>query len=338
MFEKKPILVSLLCAASACASHADQTMERSHPAASSAGTASTTALPDASSPANREVSQLPSVAPEVLDPSLRVDVQNSSGVVVDVVKVQCAGACSDVIAVARGGNPPYAFTWEDGSTQAARRLCPAAESSYTVQVTDTEIATDEFKHDMLTAETTVKAQVLECSSDAGMCGLAALPSSGTYEGGLGCAPGEQVELPTADGGTQLATLTLSLTLDPNQAEQSGTLSFTWVVAGAIAIEATFQGILDCDSGELHATFQGIWGLPLNGALLESGKVWGDLTAVGVPSSPGLITGTLNYESSAGPGGGPDAGAPYPTIEIPGVMMYQGGGGKCTGTYSASLQP
>jgi hypothetical protein len=331
MCEKKSVLFTLLCVLTACTTGkpAAETKQQRPPTESTAGH-SATATPTETSP-------LPTVTTtDIVDPALNVDVQSSQGIVVDVVKVSCAGACVDVIAVARGGNPPYAYSWEDGSTQAARRLCPDADSVYNVTVTDTEIAADEFKHDMLTAETQVQAQVLDCSDTADACSVASLPGSGTYTGGLRCAPGEQVELPTADGGSQLAFLTLNLMTDPNQAEQSGSFVFSWVVGGLIAIDATFTGILDCDTGALHATFHGIWGWPVNGVLVESGKVWGDLTAVGVPGAPGMISGVLNCMSSGPGSGGPDAGAPYPTVEIPGVMTYQGG--KCTGTYEASLEP
>ena len=59
---------------------------------------------------------------------------------VTVVTLGCAGSCVDVEAVATGGSPPYAFTWEDGSTGPTRHLCPSSTTEYSVTVTDTATA------------------------------------------------------------------------------------------------------------------------------------------------------------------------------------------------------
>jgi hypothetical protein len=58
-------------------------------------------------------------------------------IAVRFVTVSCANACADVVAVATGGNPPYTFRWDDGSSQAMRHLCPTATTNYGVTVTDT---------------------------------------------------------------------------------------------------------------------------------------------------------------------------------------------------------
>jgi hypothetical protein len=39
---------------------------------------------------------------------------------VSFVTLSCADRCAGVVAVATGGQPPYAYAWEDGSTGASR--------------------------------------------------------------------------------------------------------------------------------------------------------------------------------------------------------------------------
>ena len=58
--------------------------------------------------------------------ALSVRVEDIQKMAIELITLQCAGDCADIRAVAVGGNPPYAFEWEDGSTEADRRVCPDA--------------------------------------------------------------------------------------------------------------------------------------------------------------------------------------------------------------------
>jgi hypothetical protein len=88
------------------------------------------------------------------------------GVQVTVVAVGCAGSCTTVKAVATGGTRPYHFAWDDGTTNAVRTLCPAANTQYAVTVTDTG-STGEVPQPPQTAHASVMADVLTCSDDGG---------------------------------------------------------------------------------------------------------------------------------------------------------------------------
>jgi hypothetical protein len=76
-----------------------------------------------------------------------------------------------VQAVATGGNPPYAFAWEDGTTSAMRHVCLDDSTTLSVSATDTAIHADEFSYEAQTATAEVTATVLDCTAvpDAGTC-------------------------------------------------------------------------------------------------------------------------------------------------------------------------
>jgi hypothetical protein len=76
----------------------------------------------------------------------------------------CDGECSEVEAVASGGNPAYTFAWEDGTTTAKRRLC-AADGGQQVTVTDTPIESAEFGYPGAAVTSTVTAAQLKCTDD-----------------------------------------------------------------------------------------------------------------------------------------------------------------------------
>jgi hypothetical protein len=101
--------------------------------------------------------------------ALKVDVRNIQGMAIEIVTLRCAGDCADVEAVAHGGNPPYAFAWDDGSSNPKRHVCPSASAALSVSATDTGIALPEFKYDAQTVRANVTAEVLECN-DAGTPG------------------------------------------------------------------------------------------------------------------------------------------------------------------------
>ena len=99
--------------------------------------------------------------------ALAADIENREGVALDVVTVACAGECFEVVAVARGGYPPYSYPWEDGSTSAVRRLCPDASQAFEVKATDRGYESEEFKRASETVTAAVTAEVLACP-DAGV--------------------------------------------------------------------------------------------------------------------------------------------------------------------------
>jgi hypothetical protein len=82
-------------------------------------------------------------------------------VTVTFVTLSCAGLCADVEAVATGGNPPYSYAWEDGSTSAERHVCPSSSTSYLATVTDTAIP-GELGRPAQSARAPLTANVLAC--------------------------------------------------------------------------------------------------------------------------------------------------------------------------------
>lgn len=85
--------------------------------------------------------------------------------IITFVSLHCAGDCVDVQAVATGGNPPYTYSWDDGSTNAIRHLCPNTNTSYHVKVTDSG-RSGEFAQSPVTVTVPLAAYVLACL-DAG---------------------------------------------------------------------------------------------------------------------------------------------------------------------------
>ncbi|HEX2676144.1 MAG TPA: hypothetical protein VHM19_05875, partial [Polyangiales bacterium] len=101
----------------------------------------------------------------------------------EVITVACAGDCADVLAVAHGGHPPYAFRWDDGSTRAQRRVCPEAAATYGVDATDSAVTSDEFHYDAHTVHAELGATVSSCSGDGGVpSGDALCVTNPSFEG------------------------------------------------------------------------------------------------------------------------------------------------------------
>jgi hypothetical protein len=86
---------------------------------------------------------------------------------ITLVTLTCAGDCADIEAVASGGNPPYAYAWEDGSKDAKRHVCLDSSKSLRITATDTGIVAAEFGYAAHTASADVQATVMACS-DAGV--------------------------------------------------------------------------------------------------------------------------------------------------------------------------
>ncbi len=92
----------------------------------------------------------------------------------------CAGECADVQAVATGGHPPYSFSWNDGSTNPMRRVCPTSNTSYDVKVSDTGTA-GEFPRPPETVDVPLAANVLACADGGALGdGGAVAPESGFH--------------------------------------------------------------------------------------------------------------------------------------------------------------
>jgi hypothetical protein len=121
-----------------------------------------------------------------------------NGVHVTLVTLGCAGDCATVQAVATGGNPPYDYAWDDGSTNPVRSVCPASNVRYSVTATDTA-TTGEFPHPASTVKVPLEADVFACpeagpsGADAGDCEtiLTVTPPSSTVTGpgGMVCSTG-----------------------------------------------------------------------------------------------------------------------------------------------------
>jgi hypothetical protein len=137
-----------------------------------------------------------------------------------------------VEAVGTGGNPPYSFKWDNGSTTATRQVCPSSSTSYNVKVTDTG-SVGEITRGPETASASLTADVLSCPDASslpcvGVDAAVAAVQSGRYVGTVFCPPdGGVLETPTADGGDSAGTLTLDLSI--NGTAVGGSLYFIWSV-------------------------------------------------------------------------------------------------------------
>jgi hypothetical protein len=97
-------------------------------------------------------------------------------VTVTFVTLNCSGDCATVQAVGTGGNPPYTFAWENGSTSATREVCPTSSTKYSVNVSDTG-AVGEIQRQPDTVQVPLAANVLTC------------PDGGTLDAGaVACPP------------------------------------------------------------------------------------------------------------------------------------------------------
>lgn len=98
--------------------------------------------------------------------------------VIEVVTLSCSGDCKQLLAVARGGNGPYAFAWSDGVQGDARQVCSGA-TSLAVTVTDTAVLDGEFPYagQTVTADLSV---VTQACSDASV-GDASVSDAGVLD-------------------------------------------------------------------------------------------------------------------------------------------------------------
>jgi hypothetical protein len=98
-----------------------------------------------------------------------------NNVTVTIVTLNCAGDCATVKAVATGGQPPYSFAWNDGTTSPSREVCPTSSTAYRVRVTDTA-STGEIVRSPQTVEVPLTADVLECPDGGATAGCDSVAS------------------------------------------------------------------------------------------------------------------------------------------------------------------
>src|SRR5260221_5501458 len=81
------------------------------------------------------------------------------------VLVVCSGTCVELHADARGGNPPYAYSWGSAGseTAASLRACPIADATYRVVVRDQPRWSGEFMVPASEVEASVSVRVHDCS-------------------------------------------------------------------------------------------------------------------------------------------------------------------------------
>jgi hypothetical protein len=171
-------------------------------------------------------------------------------VTVKIVRLSCAGPCADVEAVATGGQPPYTFVWDDGSTSASRQLCPASSTSYFVKVTDTATV-GELAQAAQTVQVPLTADVIACP-DGG-----ATEAGASGDGGI-CDDGAGVTLPvdlTPDindnaetyfaGGASLPAGQYRVSYVSGCIRYDPTIYF-WAVNGGITFEYWIAGATSAD--------------------------------------------------------------------------------------------
>jgi hypothetical protein len=185
-------------------------------------------------------------------------------VTVTFVTLSCANACATVKAVASGGDPPYTFSWDDGSTSATRQVCPASSTVYSVKATDTGSA-GEFPRPAATVQVPLTANVLAC------------PDGGLVDGGPGDGTSDCVDI---------------LTVTP----PSGTVSGPGTqvcsgnsIPGAIA---AFGASVSLQAGQEYEIVENV-----TGTLLTAAPTW-DLhgAATSCVSTPGdQLLGSLTFD-------------------------------------------
>jgi hypothetical protein len=237
---------------------------------------------------------------------------------VTFITLSCTGPCAEVEAVASGGDPPYMFAWEDGSTRATRQVCPTSSTSYRVKVTDTG-SSGEFSRAPETTQVSLAASVIACpDASVSACGAGgSAPMPGHYVGSVYRPPDGGVLSPAALDGGQPTTAAITIDLATNGPTVTGSAYLLWSV-GVIAIEASLDGTIHCsESGVLATWSNGEWGLPGTApdggkTVIQTGTATGHIT-VTPAGSPGTIAGDFDYVASSN-------------------------AGTCQGTYTATLQP
>jgi hypothetical protein len=193
-------------------------------------------------------------------PSAALDAYiQQGGMTVSFVTLSCSEGCATVEAVATGGNAPYSYTWEDGSANPTRQVCPTATTNYSVTVTDTGTS-GEFARTAETARASLTAKVIACPDGGAMDGGVAPTvywatwsqvtpgASGTATGSLSPPQGDvQVSYAgevdsnsAATGGTTLSGWG-PVTFTPTSTFESATVGNAPPPTGMIALAGTGSG-------------------------------------------------------------------------------------------------
>ena len=171
----------------------------------------------------------------------------------------CSEGCATVEAVATGGNAPYSYKWEDGSTNPTRRVCPTGTTDYSVAVTDTRTS-GEFGRTAETVRASLTAKVIACpdggATDGGVAptvywatwSQVTAGASGTAAGSLSppqgevqvCYTGEVDSESAATGGTTLSGWG-PVTFTPTSTFESATVGNAPPPTGMIAVTGTGSG-------------------------------------------------------------------------------------------------
>lgn len=107
---------------------------------------------------------------------LEIEIHDAAGTPLSAVALPCPSGCVDVEAVAMGGNPPYQYSWDDGSDQPKRQICAGSADMLGVGVTDTAQRTAEFGHDAERATTQLTVMMPACDMPKTADGGAMPPS------------------------------------------------------------------------------------------------------------------------------------------------------------------
>jgi hypothetical protein len=223
--------------------------------------------------------------------TLSAHIESPPGITVEFITLSCDAACADVLVVAKGGRDPYSYTWEDGSTNPGRRVCPTESTRYEVIVTDTGSTSVEFTRAAQTVKALLTASVLKCR-DAGIptdgggeetCGAGFKPGvyEGTFKQALGPLSGTDVISLMKSAGTATQE-TISGRLDNVLAGSGTAASTTWGEGSAYYCSTQRLFLTGVEAGfiPLPYTYEATYN-PANDTLLGS---W----AAAAPPSPGVF--------------------------------------------------
>jgi hypothetical protein len=183
-------------------------------------------------------------------------------VAVTFLTLSCSNGCADVEAVPIGGNRPYTFAWDNGSTSATRHVCPASTTAFHVDVTDTA-TTGEFPTPAETVRASLTANVIACPE-------AGLPDAGV----TGCQS--------------------ILTVTPPSGTVSGAGTAT-CTTGSSPSQSAFSATVSLKKGERYTIKQDVTGMVLAGS--ASWDLYGS-TSQCVSPPGGQLLGTLTFDPNA----------------------------------------
>jgi hypothetical protein len=172
-------------------------------------------------------------------------------ITVTIVTLSCAGPCADVVAVPSGGQPPYTFAWNDGTTTAARSLCPTSDTNYSVRVTDTG-TTGELTRAAESVSVPLTADVLVCpDGGGGACAPGSYTGTWNATGPVdGGASDTSSYVPNPTGPLTLVLAGSTASGGASTLMPTGTFPIDWAVAAQWLVHPS--GSLDCATGAFRA--------------------------------------------------------------------------------------